>query len=297
MFFVCSSLRPICDLNLRPSAVKVFSMPAPLQSNWYDLPKYYDLSVADETAGELAFVQGAAAKFLDSSTLKRPLSVLEPACGTGRLTEALARNGFQVTAFDLNPTMVEFTKKRIAKQRSVGSRGGNTAQVFEADMARFTIPQPADLGVCLLDSFRHLLTEDDARAHLQCMANAVKPGGINLLGLHLLPPDADLDCTERWTNQAGKTHITTTLRVMSSSRRTRLEQIRISLLVREGKQIARYRDEFPLRMYTAAQLKSLVASVPAWEIVAVYDYWYELDEPLKLTNELSDTVLVLRKNA
>lgn len=271
-------------------------MRAPLQSNWYDLPKYYDLSVADETAGELAFLQGATAKFLDSSTSKQPLRVLEPACGTGRLTEALAKHGFQVTAFDLNPTMVEFTQQRIAKQRNAGSRRGkNLTQVFQADMSRFTIPQPMDIGVCLLDSFRHLLTEDDARAHLQCMARAVRPGGIYLLGLHLLPPDADLQCTERWTNQAAKTHVTTTLRVMSSSRKTRLEQIRISLLVRTGNRVARYRDEFPLRMYTAAQLKSLVASVPEWSLAAVYDYWYELDEPLKLTNELSDTVLVLRR--
>ncbi len=271
-------------------------MPAPLRSNWYDLPRYYDLSVADETAGELAFVQGAAAKFLDQSSTKRSLRVVEPACGTGRLTEALANNGFQVTAFDLNPTMVEFTQQRVAKPQARGSRAARTAStVFAADMASFTIPQPADIGVCLLDSFRHLLTEDDARAHLHCMARAVRPGGIYLLGLHLLPPDADLDCTERWTNQADSTHITTTLRVLNSSRRTRLEQIRISLLVREGKRIARYRDEFPLRLYTAAQLKSLVASVPEWSIAAVYDYWYELDSPLKLTNELSDTVLVLRR--
>jgi SAM-dependent methyltransferase len=272
-------------------------MPAPLQSNWYDLPKYYDLSVADETAGELAFVQGATAKFLNQTSLQRPLRVLEPACGTGRLTESLAKNGFQVTAFDLNPTMVDFTKERIAKQQAGGSRAVRTnTTVFAADMAHFTIPQPADIGVCLLDSFRHLLTEDDARAHLQCMARAVRPGGIYLLGLHLLPPDADLECTERWKNQAGKTHITTTLRVMSSSRQSRLEQIRISLLVCEGKRVARYRDEFPLRMYNSAQLKSLVASVPAWSIEAVYDYWYELDAPLKLTNELSDTVLVLRRH-
>jgi SAM-dependent methyltransferase len=271
-------------------------MPAPLSANWYDLPRYYDLSVADETEGELAFVQGAAVNFLDRQPQDRPIRILEPACGTGRLTEAMAKAGLQVTAFDLNPTMVEFTQQRVAKAQASKSRGlGKTPTVFTADMARFMIPQPADLGVCLLDSFRHLLTEEDARAHLQCMARAVRPGGIYLLGLHLLPPDADLNCTERWTNQAGKTHITTTLRVLSSSRRTRLEQIRISLLVREGKKIARYRDEFPLRLYTAAQLKSLVASVPEWSIAAVYDYWYELDSPLKLTNELSDTVLVLRR--
>jgi SAM-dependent methyltransferase len=271
-------------------------MPAPLRSNWYDQPRYYDLSVADETEGELAFVAGAAAKFLDPAAKKQPLRIVEPACGTGRLTEVLAEKGFHVTAFDLNPTMVEFTRQRVAKKqarRSSATR--STPAIFAADMANFTIPQPADIGVCLLDSFRHLLTENDARAHLQCMARAVRPGGIYLLGLHLLPPDADLDCTERWTNQTGSTHVTTTLRVTESSRRTRLEQIRISLLVREGKKIARYRDEFPLRLYTAAQLNSLIRSVPEWSIEAVYDYWYELDAPLKLSNELSDTVLVLRR--
>lgn len=281
------------------------SISAPLRSNWYDLPRYYDLSVADETAGEVAFVAGAAQKFLDQMPAKQPLRVVEPACGTGRLTEALIDHGFQVTAFDLNPTMVEFTKERLNKNGMKSGAGDDnprlksrrvrSSNVFQADMARFTIPQPADIGVCLLDSFRHLLTEDNARAHLQCMARAVRPGGIYLLGLHLLPPDADLDCTERWTNQSGSTHVTTTLRVTESSRRTRLEQIRISLLVREGKRIARYRDEFPLRLYTAAQLKSLIASVPRWSIEAVYDYWYELDAPLKLTNDLSDTVLVLRR--
>ncbi len=290
-------------------------MPTPLRSNWYDLPRYYDLSVADETAGELAFVKGAAAKFLEPQPAKRPLQIVEPACGTGRLTEELCQVGFAVTAFDLNPTMVEFTRQRLAKRNKSKRAGGvsprvlsrekNPPHIFQADMADFTIPQPADIGVCLLDSFRHLLTEDDARAHLQCMATAVRPGGIYLLGLHLLPPDADLDCTERWSNQAGATRVTTTLRVTDSSRRTRLEQIRISLLVREGKtgagspshgeRVTRYRDEFPLRLYTASQLRSLVASVPAWELAAVYDYWYELDMPLKLTNELSDTVLVLRR--
>ena len=50
-------------------------MPAPLRSNWYDLPRYYDLSVADETEGELAFVQGAAAKFLEQPTKKPGESV------------------------------------------------------------------------------------------------------------------------------------------------------------------------------------------------------------------------------
>jgi len=57
----------------------------------------------------------------------------------------------------------------------------------------------------------------------------------------------------------------------------------------------RLRDEFPLRMYTAAQFRKLLAAVPGLELCDVYDFWYEIDNPLKLSNELSDTVFILRR--
>src|SRR5262249_26091810 len=133
-------------------------------------------------------------------------------------------------------------------------------------------------------------------SHLQAMARAVQPGGIYVLGLHLLPPDASEECTERWRAKRGKEQISFTLRVIASSRKQRTERMRVSMLVRSpGKDDLRLATEFDFRLYTAAQLKSLLKSVPEWELCDVFDFWYEIDEPLKLTNELSDTVLVLRR--
>ena len=37
--------------------------------------------------------------------------------------------------------------------------------------------------------------------------------------------------------------------------------------------------------------------VPALELVDVFDFWYELDNPLKLTDELGDAVFILRKSS
>jgi hypothetical protein len=48
-------------------------------------------------------------------------------------------------------------------------------------------------------------------------------------------------------------------------------------------------------MYTAAQFRRLLASTPEWELCDVYDFWYEIDHPLKLSNEMSDTVFILRR--
>jgi hypothetical protein len=115
------------------------------------------------------------------------------------------------------------------------------------------------------------------------------------LGFHLLPPDASEECIERWTEREGPTQVTVTLRVLETDRRKRVETLRVSLLAREREKTLRLRDEFRFRMYTAAQFRRLLSKVPAWELCDVYDFWYEIDHPLKLDNELSDTVFVLRK--
>jgi hypothetical protein len=47
-------------------------------------------------------------------------------------------------------------------------------------------------------------------------------------------------------------------------------------------------------MYTAAQFRRLLARVPGLELCGVYDFWYEIDHPLVLSDDLSDTVFVLR---
>jgi SAM-dependent methyltransferase len=251
---------------------------------WYDLPQFYELSVADETPGEVQLVQQAIQRYATG----RVRTILEPACGTGRLAIALAKDKFRVTASDLNPTMLSYARQQA-----------ELAQVRvswqQADMTQIKLSTPVDLAVCLLDSFRHLLSEDAALQHLQSMATAVRPGGLYLLGLHLLPLDASLECTERWTNQSGRTRVTTTLRVLNASRRTRLERIRISLLIRQGQTIRRVRDEFDLRLYTAKQLRELLAKVPAWELAAVTDYWHDLDQLYPLDDSMSDTVLVLKR--
>jgi hypothetical protein len=48
-------------------------------------------------------------------------------------------------------------------------------------------------------------------------------------------------------------------------------------------------------MYTAAQFRRLLKSVPAFQLLDVYDFWYDIDDPLKLDNQITDTVFVLQK--
>ena len=162
-------------------------------------------------------------------------------------------------------------------------------------MADFRVATPVDAAFCPVNTFRHLLSEEAARSHLECMAAALRPGGIYILGLHLLPPDTAEEDTERWTERHRRTQVTVTLRVLATNRRRRIERLRVCLLVRENGKEIRLRDEFSFRMYTARQFRRLLASVPSLELCDVYDFWYEIDNPMELNDDRADTVFVLRR--
>jgi hypothetical protein len=156
---------------------------------------------------------------------------------------------------------------------------------------------PVDAAFCTFNTFRHLTTEDAARRHLKCIADALRPGGIYILGFHLLPLDVAEESCERWTARQGNTRLTATLRVLVTDRRRRLETLRLSLRVRTRRRDVRLRSEFQLRMYTTRQFRQLLTSVGEFEMCAVYDFWYEIDKPLVLNDTMTDTVFVLRKKS
>jgi SAM-dependent methyltransferase len=252
--------------------------------DWYDHPEIYDLSLRDETPLEAAFVEAACRKYCDYPARR----LLEPACGSGRLVVEMAARGYHVTGLDLNAKALAYLRKRLARRHL-------SAEVVQADMTEFSLPQPSDAAVCMVNSFRHLLTEAEARRHLECVAANLRPGGIYILGLHLVPPDADEESIERWRTREGRTQVSTDLRVVAVDHERRIETLQVSLRVRRGERQWRFRGRFDLRLYNAAQIGSLLASVPAFELCDVYDFWYEIDFPLELNDVMSDTVLVLKK--
>jgi SAM-dependent methyltransferase len=258
----------------------------PLKADWYDYPRYYDISFRDETRPEADFIEAACRKYCPF----RARRLLEPACGSGRLIAELAARSYRMTGLDLNQPSLDFLRRRLARR-------GLRASVRQADMADFRLRGPVDAAYCTFDSFRHLLGEEPARRHLQCVADSLRPGGIYILGFHLLPLDAAEECIERWSQRQGRTKVSVTLRVLSTDRRRRMETLRVSLLVRDGEKIVRLRHDFPLRMYTLAQFRRLLGAVPSFELCDVYDFWYEIDHPLVLDNEISDTVFILKKRA
>lgn len=251
----------------------------------YDAPRLWDLAFHDETRPEAEFLTAVSRQHLNTSSPR----ALEVGCGGGRQVLELCRRGWDVSAIDLNAHCVYTVQQRLKRSRLA-------ADVRQQDMRNFCFPRPFQLAHCLVNTFRHLLTEADARQHLQCVAAHLEPGGLYVLGFHLLPPDAEeFDC-ERWTVHRGQLRLTTTIRVLEFSRRKRQELLRFSLKATQPGRIRRFQAEHRLRIYRADQFRILLKSVPELQLVDVFDFCYDASDPLALNDQLGDAVFVLRKH-
>ena len=253
-------------------------------ANCYDYPQYYDIAFQAYTEREADFIEAACRKYC-SFTVSR---LLEPACGSGRLVTELAARGYQMTGFDLNQPALSYVRRRLTRRRL-------HAGTFQAEMSAFRLSRPVEAAYCTVSTFRHLLTEQAARSHLVCIAGSLRPGGIYVLGLHLLPSNVNKDGSKRWTERRGKTKVTITLRVLRIDLRSRTENLRVCLLVRRGSKELRLRYEFQFRTYTARQFRRLLASVPSLELCDIYDFRYDIKQPFVLNDEMAYQVFVLRR--
>lgn len=256
------------------------------QGDWYeDAPGLYDLIFDAGTEDECTFVGGVHERY-GHGKLRR---ILEPACGSGRLVEALARRGYHVTGFDVSEGMLAYARRRLQDARLV-------ARIERAQMQAFDCGMGFDLAHNFVSTFKYLLHEAEARAHLRQVAAALRPGGLYVLGFHL----SDYGCTrrsrERWVAQQGRKRVTCNIQSWPANRKTRLERVRSRLQVQEGRATRKLETSWWFRTYDAAQVRAMLRAVPELTHVATYDFCYDLARERRLSDEQLDTVLVLRRD-
>lgn len=252
--------------------------------DWYESPLYYDIVFEEDTRLEATFLQAMLELWGDPKTDR----VLEPACGSGRLVLELARRDYRVHGFDLSEEMLAFTRERL-------DREGLDAELSVKRMEDFRVRGRFGLAHCLVSTFKYLRTEAHARSHLQCVARALGPRGIYVLGLHLTDYASMAKTRERWVGERRGTHVVCNIQGWPADRQRRTERVRSRLVVTERGVERRMETNWDFRTYDAAELRGLLASVPELEHLATYDFTYGLDAERDLDDEQLDCVLILRK--
>ena len=249
----------------------------------YDYPKYYDLVFGSDSQAEFDFLRACFERHI-----RRPVHrVFEPACGTGRLLVRLAEAGYEVSGNDLNQKAVDYCNARL-------ERRGFPPSAVVGDMADFRLPQKIDAALNMINSFRHLGREADARRHLECVARALDQGGIYVLGLHLTPTDNVAE-DESWSARRGNLAVLSRMWRIDIDRSRRIETYEMTYDVYTPRRSFRLADQLTFRTYTADQMQTLIDQVADLEIAETYDFAYDVDAPIEVGPQTQDVVYVLRR--
>jgi len=133
----------------------------------YHYPRYYAIGYQWNTKGECDFLEACVAKFSG----RKATRILDIGCGAGRHLIELAKRGYQVSGFDLHPEMVAYVKEEAQRAKV-------PVAVAQGDLRRLALAGTFDIAVCLMDTFRFLLTNDEIIEHLQEVGRHLSAGGL-----------------------------------------------------------------------------------------------------------------------
>lgn len=102
---------------------------------------------------------------------QRPNTVLDVACGSGSLCEALLRQGVDPIGVDVSAEMLQKAMTKPLLQ-------DNRVLLLQQDMRELDLYGTADGAVCVLDSINHLCRLSDVERFFRRLRLFVEPGGL-----------------------------------------------------------------------------------------------------------------------
>lgn len=107
---------------------------------------------------------------------KTPKKILEMACGTGNLSYYLAREGYDLTCFDLSSDMLSQAFEKLRKFKNV--------KLLNQDMVDFQLNQKFDSIVSICDSINYITDEEDLQKSFQNVWEHLEDGGIFIFDIN-----------------------------------------------------------------------------------------------------------------
>lgn len=237
----------------------------------YGDARVYDVLHAPGTAGEVDALERIASRHV--STPDPGGRWLEPACGSGRCVRLAAKRGICAHGFDLDGGMVAYANDRF---RALGL--GDKARAVVADM-RSCVSDGAiergsyDFVFNTINSFRHLMSDRDALAHMEQIASALRPGGVYAVGVSTCVYDAEFPTEDVWEAARGNLGVTQTVQYLppeGGETGARTERV-LSHLEISRPSGSEHRDSaYELRTYSTEQWLDLIAR-SALSLVGVAD--------------------------
>jgi predicted RNA methylase len=188
----------------------------------YGDPEIYDILHDDNSAADVkTFARIAArcsAKIAQMVRERKPLTWLEPASGSGRYLLACAARGDTAIGVDMSRDMISYSLVR-AKSAKLESRVGGIVAKIEsfsladaiwADTVKKNSAKQllADIAFNPINSIRHLGSDAAMVKHFACVARAMKPGGVYVVGLSLSAYGLESASEDVWVGKRDRISVT-----------------------------------------------------------------------------------------
>ncbi len=109
----------------------------------------------------------------------QPARMLDLCCGTGRMVRYFAEKGYQVTGVDLSEEML-----RYARENNSEFIRSKKASFQRSDARDFKLKHKVQFAVSTYDAINHIPDLAGLRSTLQCVWNALEPGGCFIFDLN-----------------------------------------------------------------------------------------------------------------
>ncbi|HED54137.1 MAG TPA: class I SAM-dependent methyltransferase [Phycisphaerales bacterium] len=224
----------------------------------YEDPVVYDILHAPGTAEDVDALESIHTRFASGA----PDTWLEPACGSGRYLRLAAKRGHRVIGFDLESSMIEYAAQR-ADRLGLADR----STFFVADMrtfAPYVKARSVGLAFNLINTIRHLESDDDLLRHFDQIASVLHPGGVYVVGLSLTLYGHEMPSEDVWEGARGRCKVSQFIHYTPPTDRDgdRLEQIYSHLTVSRPSGKTEIPSCYALRAYDEAQWRRAIDRSP-----------------------------------
>ena len=227
---------------------------------YYDEPRYYDIAFGQDIEREAGFVNAVLAKH----ARREVRSVLDIACGTGRFTLELARQGFDATGLDLSRAMLAYTRDRAHDESLL-------VELFAKDMTAFQLFRRYDAAICMTGSLNYLVGADRLKSHFSSVADHLRQGGVYLIDLAVAAGDGtQLPSPREWTGKRDTVEVTARYEVEPGGESSGIARERLTLVGRERGWERVWEQESNVHIGTWDQFRALIATIGGFEVAAAY---------------------------
>ena len=131
------------------------------------------------------------------------------------------------------------------------------ARLAKGNLEDFRFRGTFDVAHCFVSTFKYLMKEKAARDHLRCMARALAPGGIYLLGFHLSDYSWPFCQHERWVCGRDGVKVVCNIRSGPPERARRRERCRARMVIDDHGLAKHAETNWWFRTYDADDLAQL----------------------------------------